>query len=65
MKLEDMPGPNRLAAQLRDDLDANGAALEDCRDRAERSRLNKRRHSLKGLLAWCESRAGYGPGIGE
>jgi hypothetical protein len=65
VRLEDMPGPNRLAAQLRDDLDANGAVLEDCRDRAERSRLNKQRHRLKELLRWCETRAGYVPGIGE
>lgn len=65
MMLEDMPGPNRLAAQLRDDLDAANASLEAWPAKPERKALNKRVHGLKRLLAWCETRAGYVAGLGE
>jgi hypothetical protein len=55
-----MPGgPNALADKLRDELDDLGAELEVATSKAERSRINKRMHLLKGLLEWCVTRAGY------
>lgn len=52
-------GPNRLARQLRDDLDQANVELEDWPDRARRRELNKRVHRIKEMLRWCETRAGY------
>lgn len=52
-------GPNAMADRIRDDLDDLGATLEVCRDRKERSRINKQMHALKAVLSWCETRAGY------
>ncbi len=52
-------GPNAIADKLRDELDALGAKIEVATSRAERSRINKRMHLLKGLVQWCETRAGY------
>jgi hypothetical protein len=52
-------GPNRLADRLRDGIEDANAELEDCRDRNRRSELNKEVHRMKGLLRWCETRAGY------
>jgi hypothetical protein len=54
-------GPNRLADKIRDDLDALGAQLEEARGKEQRSPLNKQMHTLKAMLAWCETRAGYVP----
>lgn len=57
-----LSGPNRIADRLRDELDDLNAELEECRDRARRSALNKSAHRLKGLLQWAETRAGYEEG---
>lgn len=53
-------GPNRVADAIRDQLDEIASEL-DSGDvpRPRRSELNKRAHSLKDLLRWCETRAGY------
>jgi hypothetical protein len=59
VQLEEMSGPNRVAAQVRDDIDAANAELESWPDRGRRRELNKRIHRLKALLKFCESRAGY------
>jgi hypothetical protein len=55
-----LSGPNALADTIRDELDAIAARLDSGElSREERRPLNKRAHVLKGLLKWCESRAGY------
>lgn len=57
---EELSGPNRLANQLRDDLDEIAAELDAGGiPRVRRSELNKAAHRTKDLLRWCESRAGY------
>lgn len=53
-------GPNRLADSIRDQLDSIAAELDGGDlPRIRRSALNKQAHRLKGLLRWCETRAGY------
>lgn len=55
-------GPNAMADKIRDELDDIAAELDGgAASRSRRSELNKRAHSLKGLLRWCETRAGYIP----
>jgi len=55
-----MSGPNAIADTIRDELDDIAARLDSAElSREERRPLNKRAHVLKGLLKWCESRAGY------
>lgn len=61
MKLDPMrpTGPTMMAREIEDILTDLNAQLEVVETRRERSALNKRIHHLKGLLAWCKSRAGY------
>lgn len=46
----------RLCADRLDELEGLKA---DARTRRERSTINKQMHSLRMLLAWCKTRAGY------
>lgn len=51
-------GPNRLAAQCEEaiaDLLEQKARVP----RSERRPINQRLHHLRGVLAWCQTRAGY------
>lgn len=59
MRPDEMSGPNRLAAQVRDDIDEANAELEGWPNKERRLELNKRIHRLKSLLRFCETRAGY------
>lgn len=52
-------GPWAMAQKLRDDLDGLNAELEVAETRLARKALRKRIHLFKGMLAWCETRAGY------
>lgn len=57
-----MSCPNSIADKLRDDLDDIASQIDGgglCRE--DRKRLNKQAHRLKGLVQWCETRAGYLP----
>ena len=44
-------------------MEARIAELEEqrkaCRTRTERRPINKQLHLVRGLLRWCETRAGY------
>ncbi len=55
-------GPTAMAARIEDELTDLGAQLEVAETQRERKALNKQIHALKGLLAWCKTRAGYDPG---
>lgn len=51
-------GPNGLAHALETEIAA--LVLErEALTRSERKPINKRLHTLRGLLAWCKTRAGY------
>lgn len=53
-------GPNLMADKIRDELDDLAAELDGGGvAKARRSEINKRVHSLKDWLRWCETRAGY------
>ena len=54
-----MSGPKAMADKIREELDDITAELGGAAPRPRRSELNKRAHSLKELLKWCETRAGY------
>lgn len=52
-------GPNGLARLCEDRLAELGEQLAECRTKAERRPINQHMHTLRGMLAWCKSRAGY------
>jgi hypothetical protein len=57
---DDYPsGPDGMARLCADRLDELEGLKADARTRAERSTINKQMHTLRGLLAWCKTRAGY------
>ena len=51
--------PNAWALHLEGRIADLEAKLVNCRSRAARRPINKHLHTLRGLLAWCKSRAGY------
>ena len=59
--VEGRTGPNGLALRLSEQIAELEAAKALCRTRVERRPINQQLHTLRGLLAWCESRAGYQP----
>lgn len=56
---DDQPiGPTGMAAKFREQL----VELESQRDllpQSQRKPINQRLHMVRGLLKWCETRAGY------
>lgn len=52
-------GPDGMAKLCADRLDELEGWKADARTRAERSTINKQMHSLRMLLAWSKTRAGY------
>jgi hypothetical protein len=51
-------GPTGMASKFREQiarLEAERAALP----RSQRKPINQRLHLVRGLLKWCETRAGY------
>ena len=52
-------GPDGMAHLCADRLDELEVWKADARTRAERSAIDKQMHTLRDLLAWCKTRAGY------
>jgi hypothetical protein len=52
-------GPNGMARDLEARIAELEAAKALCRARAERKPIKQHLHTLKGMLTWCKSRAGY------
>jgi hypothetical protein len=53
------PGPNGLARLCEDRIAELEAAKAACRSREERRPINQHLHTLRDMLRWCRSRAGY------
>lgn len=53
------PGPNGLARLCEDRIAELKASLAQCRTRDERKPINKHLHTLRHMLRWCRTRAGY------
>lgn len=51
-------GPNGLARALEAEI-ASLVAKREATPRSKRRPINRRLHTLRGLLAWCKTRAGY------
>lgn len=74
MREADLGGPTGMARFLEAEITALEAKRTTVAGSARRP-INRRLHTLRGLLAWCKSRAGYvetpadvgvlGPGEGE
>jgi hypothetical protein len=57
---QDYPqGPDGMAKLCADRLDELEGWKVEAATRAERSTINKKMHSLRMMLAWCKTRAGY------
>lgn len=57
---DDYPrGPWGLARLCEDRMAELEEAKAACRTRAERKPINQHLHTLRGMLRWCETRAGY------
>lgn len=52
-------GPNKMARDIEERLSALEAEKQTLKTKAEKRRVNQRMHSLKILLRWCKTRAGY------
>lgn len=57
---DDYPsGPDGAALLCVDRLKELESWKAEAKTRAERSTINKQMHSVRMLLAWCKTRAGY------
>lgn len=57
---DDYPrGPDGMARLCADRLAELEGFKADARTKAERRAINKQMHSLRLILAWCKTRAGY------
>lgn len=57
---DDYPrGPNGMALFVEHRIVELETALADCTTREARRPINKHLHTLRGMLRWCKSRAGY------
>jgi hypothetical protein len=66
IKADDYPrGPDGMARLCADRLDELEGWKASARTKAERSTINKQMHSLRMLLAWCRTRAGYTGASGD
>jgi len=52
-------GPDGMARMCADRLEELKSWKADAKTRAERSTINKQMRSLRMMLAWCKTRAGY------
>lgn len=53
-------GPNGLAALCADKIEEL-TALRDTLPRSERKPVNQHLHTVRQMLRWCKTRAGYEP----
>lgn len=57
---DDYPrGPNGMALLIEDRIAELEGRKAECRSKQERRPINQHLHTLRGMLSWCKSRAGY------